>query len=215
MDPKLTIATLVDYLLSETAGARYRVLQTAKSALGTKYFAPYYKPSRDAIRSFHSGNADILKETIDSLRREMRNAPTPQQRSRLENNIRALLDYQAKFTKIRLMHVGKRFQALPINGLQITSEPTLSGTLSERRLEMPCNVVINFHEEMPTQREVDYMVELVYRASGSTYKTAPGGAQLWHPRTGKRWKLKMPGARRWHEIEIACAEIASRWPTIP
>lgn len=214
MEPKISISVLVDYLMAPTASGRRRILKTAKTTLGKQYFAPYYGVARHTLRSHHSGNALILPTTIASLRSELKEAKKPQHRARIENNLRVLSDYRDKFSDTVLEHVGRRFQASPVGGILVSSEPTLSGVLVERGRRFSTNVIVECDEVSPIQRMADYTTELIYRACGATYETDPRGAQLWHPGSGAQWYLKKHLASRWREIEAACEEIAAIWPGI-
>jgi hypothetical protein len=214
LDPRVSISVLVDYMLAETAGGRRAVLKAAKSSLGRTYFAPYYGAARKAIRDYHSGRSSALTEEIGRIKAQLHAPRKPQHAALLLNNLRALSDYREHFADVSLRHTSKRFSGVPVQGIVITCEPTLSGMLSHGRKENAANVIVEFGEEAPNQEAANYTTELIFRASGLTFETPPAGAQLWHPGSGSEWSLKKSMARTWHVIEAACEEIAARWPGI-
>jgi hypothetical protein len=201
-------------MLAETAGGRRAVLKSIKSVLGREYFAPYYGFSRKVLRDYNSGKASALSDGINQLKLELRNPGKPQHLARLSNNLRALADYNRNFRRVRLTHTNRKFGGLPIRGIVVTCEPTISGILAGQVRDTPMNVIIEFGEEAPTQEAANYTTELIFRASGATFKTPPDGAQLWHPGSGAQWFLKKSKAKTWRDIEAACEEIAARWPGI-
>lgn len=214
MEPKISISVLVDYILAPTASARRAILKSIKSRLGSAYFAPYYNTARQTLRAYHSGNKAALPATIISLRNQLKEPRKPQHRARLEHNLRVLGDYRARFQGIEFEHTGKRFQALPIGGVLITAEPTLSGLLTENGSTIQANVVVECDEIIPSGPMANYTTELIFLASGETYKTDPRGAQLWHPSSGSQWYLERHVPKRLREIRAACEEIAARWPGV-
>jgi hypothetical protein len=201
-------------MLAETAGGRRAVLKSAKSSLGRTYFAPYYGFARKAVRDYHSGSASALSDGIGRLTAELRTPRKPQHAALLLNNLRVLADYNERFRGVRLQHANRRFTGLPVRGIVVTCEPTLSGILTDRGGDIPTNVIVEFGEEEPSQEAANYTTELIYRASGSSFGTPAAGAQLWHPGSGSEWRLKKSLARTWRDIEAACEEIAARWPGI-
>jgi hypothetical protein len=130
------------------------------------------------------------------------------------NNLRVLSDYGRNFKDVHLAHTNRKFVGLPVKGIVVTCEPTLSGLLTEQGHEAPVNILVEFGEEAPTQEAANYTTELIFRASGRTFETLPGGAQLWHPGSGTEWLLKKSKTSTWRNIEAACEEIAARWPGI-
>jgi hypothetical protein len=200
--------------MAETAGGRRAVLKSAKSTLGRTYFAPYYGFSRKTVRDYHGGDGSALVNGIKKLQAELSSPRKPQQEARLANNLRALADYHDNFRGAQLQHANKQFTGLPVRGIIVTCEPTLSGTMKINGADVPVNVIVEFGEEEPNHDAANYTTQLIYRASGGTFNTAPVGAQLWHPGSGSEWYLKKPLARTWRNIEEACEEIAARWPGI-
>lgn len=213
--PHLTIRTFTDYLTAPGAHQRFAIIQNMKSALGRRRFAPYYTDARAAIRAHHADGAQSLADVIARLLRARTEESRPAQLAKINNNLRVLTDYADNFASEPLRHEGGRFQALTINGVRISTEPTLSGTLQVKRGSLACNVLVDTQADSPTDAEIDYALELLYRGSGLTRKTTPKGAQYWHPSSGDAWFLTSPSKRRWSDVEDAAHEIALRWPTIP
>lgn len=213
--PHLTIRTFTDYLTAPGAHQRFAIIQNMKSALGRRRFAPYYAEARSAIRAHHAGDVGALSGAIERLLRARTEESRPAQLAKINNNLRVLMDYADHFAEEPLRHDGGRFQSLTINGVRISAEPTLSGTLPGKRGSIACNVIVDTQADSPTDGEIDYALELLYRGSGLTRKTPPQGAQYWHASSGDAWYLTSPSKRRWSDVQDAAHEIALRWPTIP
>jgi hypothetical protein len=212
--PRLTIRSLVDYLTATGAHQRYTLLQNMKSQLGRKFFAPYYQSSRNAIRNFHSGDPTALEREAERLLRAQRDASRQSEITRFENNLRVIADYRDVFSGEHLQYIQRRFQPLIINGVRISTEPTLSGTMTYGKKVIACNILVDTQADQPDEIEIDYALELLHRGSGLTNPTTAAGAQYWHPSSGNAWVLERPSKRRWRDIEDGAAEIAARWPSI-
>ncbi len=212
--PHVTMRRMADYLTASGAHQRLTIIQSMKSALGKKHFAPYYQVARSAIRDYHSGNDDALKAEIQRLLRERRDAIRPTESAKIENNLRVISDYHERFSDQQLEHKSSRFAPLLISGVRITVEPTLSGKLVSGRQSHVANVLVDTQAGEPTDVEIDYVLEMLHRGSGLTVSAPVKGAQYWHPASGNSWYLSTSSKRRWRDIEDAAHEIALRWPTI-
>lgn len=212
--PRMTIRTLTDYLTSAGAHQRYTVIQNMRSRLGRAAFAPYYQDARLAIRRYATGAEDHLEDEIQRLLRERRDADRRYDRTKIDANLRVITDFRENFGDEEIHHIGRRFAPLSVNGVRISTEPTLSGALGDGRQAIPCNVIIDCQEEAPSVTEVRYALEILHRGAGRTHETAPRGSQYWHAGTGEVWVLERPSVRRWRDVEAACREIALRWPTV-
>lgn len=212
--PRLTIRTMTDYLTAPGAHQRFSIIQNMKSQLGQRRFAPYYQDARRAIRRYHSGDDDALEDEIQRLLRARRDAVRPTEAARIDNNLRVVTDYREHYADEPVTHKGRRFTPLLLEGVRISTEPTLSGTIEERRAQTPCNIIVDCQAEAPDEAEVDYALELLYRGSGLTHPIPPRGAQYWHAASGETWTLARSSTRRWRDIEQACHEIVLRWPTV-
>lgn len=213
-EPRVTIRTMTDYLIATGAHQRFTVIQAMKSRLGQRYFAPYYQTARNAIRTYHSGEPEAIDAAIERLLREQRDSIRPSDRAKIDNNLRVLGNYRDHFAIQAFEHRAERFDPIVINGVRVSVEPTLSGTLSSKRKGLACNVMIDTQADSPTGDEIEYVLELLYRGSGVTHPTAVRGAQYWHPASGSSWYLASSSKRRWRDIEDAAREIALRWPTV-
>jgi hypothetical protein len=212
--PRLTMRTMTDYLTAPSAHQRFSIIQNRKSQLGVRRFAPYYQPARAAIRRYHSGDEEALEKEIDALLRARRDAVRPAEMAKIDNNLRVLTDYHEYFGDAHVEHRSRRFEPLIVEGVRISTEPTLSGTILEGRARTPCNIVVDPQVEAPDEAEIDYVLELLFRGSGLTHRTPPRGAQYWHASSGETWTLSRSSARRWRDVEDACREIVLRWPTV-
>ncbi len=213
--PRLTIRTMTDYLTATGAHQRFTILENMRNQLGRRRFAPYYQRARMAIRAFHSGTPDALNAEIARLLRQLRDESRPSEIGKVNGNLRVLTDYDEHFADEPLVHEGGQFEPLVIHGVRISTEPTLTGTISAGRgRRMPCNVIVDTQAEAPDGAEIDFVLELLHRGSGQTHPCPPRGAQYWHPGSGDSWTLTSPSVRRWRDIEAACREVALRWPTI-
>lgn len=205
---------MTDYLTAPGAHQRFSIIQNRKSQLGVRRFAPYYQPARAAIRRYHAGDPEALEKEIDQLLRARAGAARPAELAKIDNNLRVLTDYHEHFADEDVVHKNRRFAPLVVEGVRISTEPTLSGTIREGRSRIACNIVVDCQAEAPDETEVDYVLELLFRGSGMTHRTPPRGAQYWHAASGETWSLGRSSARRWRDIEEACREIVLRWPTV-
>jgi len=205
---------LADYLTASGAHQRLTIVQSMKSQLGRRHFAPYYQVARNAIREHHSGSNQILESELQRLLRERRDAVRPTDVAKIENNVRVLADYIAHFADQNLQHEGGRFAPLMLRGVRITVEPTLSGQLLDAQKQTPVNVMVDTQADNPSDNEIEYVLEMLHRGSGLTRPAPVRGAQYWHPATGQSWYLSASSKRKWRDIEDAAHEIALRWPTI-
>jgi hypothetical protein len=212
--PSLTMRTMTDYLTARSAHQRFSIVQNRKSQLGVRRFAPYYQPARAAIRRYHSGDEQALQKEIDALLRARRDASRPTEMAKIDNNLRVVTDYDEHFGEEDVEHRNRRFAPLIVEGVRISTEPTLSGSIREGRARTPCNIIVDPQAEPPDEAEIDYVLELLFRGSGQTHRTPPRGAQYWHASSGETWTLSRSSARRWRDIEDACREIVLRWPTV-
>ncbi|HYZ17134.1 MAG TPA: hypothetical protein VE591_12055 [Candidatus Acidoferrum sp.] len=212
--PSLTIRTMTDYLTARSAHQRFSIMQNRKSQLGVRRFAPYYQPARAAIRRYHSGDEEALRKEIEALLRARLDALRPTEMAKIENNLRVLTDYDEHFSEEDVEHRNRRFAPLIVEGVRISTEPTLSGTIREGRVRTPCNIVVDPQAEAPDEVEIDYVLELLFRGSGLTHRTPPRGARYWHASSGETWTLARSSPRRWRDIEDAAREIVLRWPTV-
>jgi hypothetical protein len=210
--PRMTMRTLTDYLTATGAHQRATLIENMYNRLGRGTFAPYYQDARMAIRRYAQGDGHALKEEVQRLLRA-RHGVDGRHLAKINANLRVITDYRDKFSGEDITHVQQQFQPLHIRGVRVSTEPTLSGTILTGRRRIPCNVVIDTQEDTPTESEVDYMLELLYRGSGHTHETGVSGAQYWHPSSGEVWTLTRSSKRRWRDVEEACYEIALRWPT--
>jgi hypothetical protein len=212
--PRITMRSLVDYLTATGAHQRYTLLQNMKGQLGRKFFAPYYQTSRNAIRNFHRGNPEALNEEAAQLLRAQRDATRQSDVTRFENNLRVITDYRDAFSDEDLKYIPRKFQPLIVNGVRVSTEPTISGTIAHGKKVIACNILVDTQAVEPDETEIDYALELLHRGSGLTNPTVAAGAQYWHPSSGNSWVLERPSKRRWRDIEDGAAEIAARWTSI-
>jgi hypothetical protein len=212
--PRMTIRTMTDYLTSAGAHQRYTTIQNMRNRLGRAAFAPYYQDARGAIRRHAAGEDDVFEREIQRLLRSRREAERPYDENKIDANMRVIADYRENFGDTGVEHVGRRFKPLIVQGVRISTEPTLSGSIGTGRRVIPCNIIVDCQAESPTDAEVDYALELLYRGAGRTHETRPAGAQYWHPTSGDSWSLSRASVRRWQDIQDACREIALHWPTV-
>jgi hypothetical protein len=218
--PRVTINTLVDYLSAGGPRQRFAVLKNAKQNLGRRAFAPYYQAARQAIRRFHSGDAQMLNSEIQRLRRELRDLPPPIEprdkvrRAKVENNLRVIADYRDSFGDVEFEYARQQFEAIMVNAVRVSTEPTLSGRLVRRRATIEANVIVECHEEEPTDDELEFTAELISRLSAQSHPTPVSGSQVWHPASGTVYSLTRQSSRRWDDIRQACREIVLQWPTV-
>jgi len=211
--PHVTIRTMTDYLIAPNAHQRFTIIQQMKNQIGRRHFAPYYQVSRRAIRSYHAGNVNAIQNEIQRLARSRADLDGSEL-ARANNNLRVLTDYLENFGSKALTYTGRQFEPLIVNGIRISTEPTLSGTLVTGRRTFECNVVVDTQEDAPVEPEIDYALELIYRGSSLSHPTPLRGAQYWHASSGDSWELTRSSTRRWRDIQDAAHEIALRWPTV-
>jgi hypothetical protein len=175
--PRLTIRTMADYLTANGAHQRFSILQNMKGQLGRRHFAPYYQDARSAVREYHSGIEDSLDTEIQRLLRARHDEHRPVMVAKYENNIRVISDYRDNFGATELVHQRRRFEPLLLNGVRISTEPTLSGTLQEGRDTFNCNIMVDPQAEEADEAEIDYILELLDRGSSMTHPTPIKGSQ--------------------------------------
>jgi len=212
--PRITMRRMSDYLTAAGAHQRLMIIQSMKSRLGRRHFAPYYQAARLAIRAHHGGDDQILETEIQRLLRERRDAIKPTDIARIENNLRVISDHRDQFASEQMEHLSTRFAPLNLNGVRITVEPTLSGRLVVGKKVIEANVMVDTRSDRPDDDQIEYVLEMLHRGSGLTRPAPASGAQYWHPASGYAWSLNRASIRRWRDIEDAAHEIALRWPTI-
>jgi hypothetical protein len=223
--PKITAQSLVRYMETQRPAQRADLLRKQQSGLGKKHFAPYYQQSFVAIRAFHGGDADALDETFEKLQRLLREANVRlrgagrEERSKilnevakLANNARVCNDYREHFGDRQLDHRLRRYTPLNVSGVRVSGEATLLGELTQGKRSLSCAVIVDPHDEAPSDESVAYQLELLHAlAGGEKAELPPRGFQIWHPSTGRIWQMKRPSIMRWRDVESACIEIASVW----
>lgn len=168
--PRLTIRTMTDYLTAPGAHQRFTILQNMRNQLGRRRFAPYYQKSRGAIRSHHAGNPTALQDEISRLLRERHSENRPSELGKINGNLRVLTDYLEHFAHEPMTHQGRQFEPLLVHGVRISTEPTLSGTISgPRGRPIACNIIVDTQADAPDSTEIDFVLELLYRGSGQTH----------------------------------------------
>lgn len=212
--PHMTMRTLTDYLTSSGAHQRYIIIQNMRNRLGRRAFAPYYQGARSAIRKYAAGERSHLERQIQRLLRDRAAAITTYEQHKIDANLRVITDYRGNFGDSDILHEGRQFAPLVVEGVRVSTEPTLSGSVTSGRRRIPCNVIIDCQEEPPIEAEIDYALELLHRGAGVSNPAPPAGVQYWHPGSGDVWSLGRPSIRRWRDIQAACREIALRWPTV-
>jgi hypothetical protein len=179
-NPKLTARTLAHYMELQRPAQREELLREQRTDLGKKHFAPYYQTSIVAIRSHHSGNGGALDTAYSKLKRALDEATLKLQGAegkerskllnevaKLANNARVCNDYRENFSDRQLEHRLHRYEAITVGGVTISGEATLLGDLMNGKKTMKCAVVVDTHDEPPSDDYAHNQLELLYAIESS------------------------------------------------
>jgi hypothetical protein len=224
-EPSISAQSLVRYIGARLPSERKSILRRQKDELAQKTVVPFYQQALKGIRDHHRDTPETLDDmlqrltrSLDEVQHELERAPEQDRNkirnriTRLTNNIRLCADYKEHFGDRVIKYKLRRCSGLIIAGVRVSGEFTLAGDLADRGGTGPCAIVVDTHADVPEAEDVKNHLELAYALAGGERGEIPlHGFQVWHPSSGRIWRMRQHSASRWKSVRNWCAYIAARW----
>lgn len=221
-DPRISVNKLGEYLATNKASRRQRILQDSK--FPPTFQVIRYDPTREIIQRFLSGaiaNTQFLQQEIDKYS-TLKTSNDFEERMK-KSNVEALgifvkLAPTLDFGDANLGIGQHAPQRLPINDVSISVRPDLTLTVSKKGAGGRGAIKLNISKgAVHTLDSADYAGTVLRH-----YLTGQHGADECDYRLcytldvfGKKLAISPKAVtNRMKDVEAACAEIARQWPSI-
>ncbi len=211
MAAKLSMKSLAQFM---TAGEQKKrtILKNNKFPREAQVIIIQYRDAINAIREFHESGNDpsTLVRSVDKLRKKAVDA-TPQTRSRIDNNIRAIERYLKYFA-------GQRREVLPVPKMKyVHSDVTISVfpdlLIDEGGQKML--IKLDFTQAGATDDQIAIMLQLMYEASvKAELGITPKNVLYINTKAEEPHRCSKIRKHLKREIDAACENIAAIWEGI-
>lgn len=210
---RLSVRGLAKFMTSSPSGQR-KVLRDYKypDDDGPSAMRLYYKDATDRIVAYHrSGHpAQWLRDKADQIAEVARLTPGPSG-TRLRNNARAVLAYQAHFAHRRFDPQSASRLKLHVGNVTISVTPDILALEAGK----PRLVKLDFAATQTPIEVVKIVSQVMLEAAvGRISGVSSNSVRYLEVSRGIEHKSARAGARTLREVEAACANIESLWPNI-
>lgn len=162
-----------------------------------------------AIRRYATGQENHLEVEIQRLLRERRDADRRYYRTKIDAKLRVITDFRENVGDEAPYHISRRFAPLSMNGVRISTEPTLSGALGDGRYAIPATSSSTAKKKPRARRKCGMPWRSSITALGERTRRPRAAANL-ACENRRGLGTQRPSIRRWRDVEAACREIALR-----
>lgn len=210
---KISVRGLAKYMTSSPAAQR-KVLRDYKYPDEDEPSAMrlYYKDATDRIYAYHGSAHDRswLRTKVTDLTELARLTPG-RPGTRLRHNARALAAYERHFASRKFEPQNQLRLRLEVSGVTITVTPDLHA-IERNKTKI---IKFDFSSSEPDEGVVKIVSQVMFEAAKGRVPSIRSSSIAYIDVTrGKEFKGARAGARTLREIEAACANIGSIWPSI-
>lgn len=212
---RVSARVVADFMTSQPSTQR-RIVRTNKYPSGEedKAIVAYYRDARTATERFfeHDGTRCVLEDAICRMSGEVGGA-SPARKLRVEQNIRAIQDFQnSSLASTRFQVMPRPRVELVIGGLALSVCPSLCVRDKAGRAHW---IYLDFsHGRMDGQRAEILLQLFLQAAQAEAFSLEPRYAEYHHLNSGLRQVCRRRGARLQAQIVAACETFVDIWKSL-